>query len=101
IISAQKNFDYSSYSVISAKSKKVGLEGFIFPDTYFIPQTSPTGTNISAVILKKALDDFSQRVTPALITEGQKQGLNLTQLITLASILEKEGGKDLEEKKII
>jgi UPF0755 protein len=100
-LAAQKNFDYSDYPLLDNKPKKIDLEGFIFPDTYFIPTSVPSGTEISDIILTKALDNFSAKVTPQIVAEGQKNGLNLTQLITLASILEKEGGKDLDEKKII
>jgi UPF0755 protein len=100
-LDAQKNFDYSAYPILALKPKGLDLEGFIFPDTYFIPESVATGTSINSIILKKALDNFSQKITPKIIANGEKNGLNLFKLITLASILEKESGKDLAEKKII
>lgn len=100
-LNAQKKINLSNYTLLSSKSGVVDLEGFIFPDTYLIPSKAPSGTDISSIIIKKALDNFSQKMTPKLISESENQGLNLNQLITLASILEKESGKSLSEKKII
>lgn len=78
-----------------------GLEGYLFPDTYRFAKTSTPD-----LIIKKILDNFTSRVktlgvTPAnrylipgyenLSLDGTK-GLTFHQIITLASILEKESG---------
>ena len=98
---AVKSFDYSSYPILSTIPKGQGLEGFIFPDTYFIPANNPSSTEISNIIVKKALDNFSQKITPGMLAQAQAQGMNLYQIITLASILEKESGPSQSDKQII
>jgi UPF0755 protein len=97
----QKNFNISNYSKLNQKPSNLDLEGYIFPDTYFIPKNVPSGTLISNIILKKALDNFSQKITPEILEKAKNNGLNLHQLITLASIVEKESGKNLKERQLI
>ena len=56
------------------------LEGFLFPDTYYFSyQTAPD------VIVKKFLDNFEEKVLFKL-----PEGEDLSKIITLASLLEKE-----------
>ena len=45
-----KKFDSSNYQDLSTKPQNQGLEGFLFPDTYFIPKNPPAGQNISNII---------------------------------------------------
>lgn len=100
-LAAQKNFDISDYSILKDKPKSIDLEGFIFPDTYFIPQTAPSGTNISNIILSRTLDNFEAKITPEILAGAKAHGLNLTELITLASIIERESRRDETEKRTI
>ncbi len=68
---------------IDAKS----LEGYLFPETYlFAP-----GIDEKA-ILTMMVTQFQNSLGPELKKAAQKQGLNLQQWVTLASIIEKETG---------
>lgn len=61
------------------------LEGFLFPDTYLVdPETS------SAQLVLAMLDVFELRVSPGLREGFTRQGLDLFQAVTLASIIERE-----------
>lgn len=61
------------------------LEGFLYPDTYSL---SP---NTTAVDLRNTLlGNFQQRVSPQLIADAAAQGLSLYQVVTLASIVQRE-----------
>jgi len=71
------------------------LEGFLFPDTYYISYNAS-----SEEIIKKMLDNFDKKLTPSLKEEIKKQGKSLSEIITLASIVEKEVLKE-EDKKIV
>jgi UPF0755 protein len=61
------------------------LEGYLFPETYlFSPGIS------EAAVLKMLVMQFHLRVDQALLARAKTQQLNLHQLVTLASIIEKE-----------
>lgn len=99
-LNSLKVFNISGYQTVP-KAAVGSLEGFLFPDTYFIPKNAHAGTGLSEIIIKKALDNFAQKITPQIVSAGQTQGLDVYKLITLASILEKESSGNLAEKKII
>ncbi|MDR3502499.1 MAG: endolytic transglycosylase MltG [Legionella sp.] len=92
-----KDFDVSDYPILKSKPAGQSLEGFIFPDTYFIPQT---GQNIGQIIIQKALDNFSKKISPQMQAKAAASGQNLYQIITLASIVEKEAGRDQDKPAI-
>ena len=64
---------------------KYSVEGYMFPDTYLIPKEA-TG----AAIAKLMTVNFQKKVTPDLQKEASKSGLTIKQVITMASIVEKE-----------
>lgn len=113
---AAKAYDPSSHPYIDIPNGQ-SLEGYLFPDTYRFAKTSS-----QEVILKKILDNFSTRVATLGVesgidryqipgyenlTLGGKKGLSFHQVMTLASIIEKESGSAggpagaISEQKII
>ncbi len=79
------------------RGHKYCLEGFLFPDTYeFYVEDEP------GRVLNKILGVFDYRFTDRLVDKfmalNNKTGLNLTirQVVTMASIVEKEKANDLE-----
>ena len=84
-----------NYDFLKDKPADVGLEGFLFPDTY---QVSVTAS--SDEIVKMMLDNFGRRVTPDMRAAAQGSGYNLYQIVTLASIVEKEVSKP-EDRKVV
>lgn len=60
-------------------------EGFLFPDTYELR----SDFTVSA-ILKEMSEDFDQRLTPRLRARAREKGLTIYELITFASLVEKE-----------
>ena len=96
-ISDTSNVDLykSQYPYLNLPEVK-SLEGFLFPDTYYI---SKEATNEQ--IIKMFLDRFSEVYEEQqLESKIQKSGLNLNEFITLASIVEREAVKK-EERPII
>ena len=85
----------SKYSFFSLLPKNVSLEGYLFPDTYFFSQKLT-----SEDIVKKFLTNFDNRLSPTLREEIKKQGKSLEEIITMASIIEREV-KNEEDKKIV
>jgi UPF0755 protein len=61
------------------------LEGYLFPDTYRLPsKASP------ADLIRRMLDNFGQRVTPQMLASAAQSGRSLAQIMTMASIVERE-----------
>lgn len=67
--------------------RQKSLEGYLFPETYTLDSSTTADRLITAM-----LDEFNRRLTPELVAAGEKRGLNRHQLVTMASIVQKEAG---------
>jgi len=84
------NFDF-----LASRPSETSLEGFLFPDTYqFRADAAPED------IINTMLQDFQTRVPAAEQAKAQAMGLNLYQVMTIASIVEREAAVP-EERPII
>ncbi len=73
------------YSFLSDKPKYFGMEGYLFPDTYrFFKDSTPE------VAMLKMLDNFDRKLNRELREEIRKQGKTVYEILTMASLLEKE-----------
>ena len=61
------------------------LEGYLFPDTYHLPRSLDEEAVIEAM-----LDRFDQAVGPSIQAAARARGLTLHQLLTVASMVERE-----------
>jgi len=61
------------------------LEGYLFPDTYSVPRRTDAVRLVRAMI-----DQFMREFTPELRQAAAARDLSVRQLVTLASIVEKE-----------
>lgn len=61
------------------------LEGYLFPDTYLLPRHADASR-----LVRLMVERFEKALTPDLIDAGRARGLSVRQLVTLASIVEKE-----------
>ncbi len=75
----------TGYSFSGQLAAAPNLEGFLFPDTY---RLNPDITALELVLTM--LDNFERQVGPDLRAGFDRQGLNLLQAVTLASIVERE-----------
>ena len=71
------------------------LEGYLFPDTYFFPRDVSIDQIISTMVKR-----FWSIFTPQWKEQGQSIGLTVHQVVTLASIIEKETGAPFERPLI-
>jgi len=70
------------------------LEGYLFPDTYFLkPETSAEN------IISKMLDNFNGKISLEMRNEIKKKNKTLPEIITMASIIEKEAIIDYVNNK--
>lgn len=87
-----QNYDFSEFSFLAdLPERNYRLEGYLYPATYETYQgESPVA------IVRRILSKFEEEV---LTEENQKlikdSEFSLDEIVTLASILQKEGGKDL------
>jgi UPF0755 protein len=80
-----------SYSFLADLPPEATLEGFLLPETYRLPE-NPTAVDV----LSRMLGTFDARVTPEMRAAAASQGLNVYQMVTLASIVEREAVLDTE-----
>ena len=89
------NFNIGGYGLLADKPAKTSLEGYVFPDTYrlFKPKNTSDET-FAAELVKKALNNFSEKFTPEMQVQAKKDNMSVFQILTLASIIEKETGRN-------
>jgi len=71
------------------------LEGYLFPDTYALPRRATAET-----LVDRMVTEFEKALTPHLRARASARGLDVRELVTLASIVEKETGKP-EERPMV
>jgi UPF0755 protein len=71
------------------------LEGYLFPDTYRVPRHTD-----AARLIRAMTDRFHQVLSPALVSAASARGLSVRQLVTLASIVEKETARPEERATV-
>jgi UPF0755 protein len=63
------------------------LEGYLFPDTYALPRRATADQLVARMVA-----GFQKALTPQVRQNASARGLDVRQLVTLASIVEKETG---------
>lgn len=88
--------DFSdNYDFLRDKPKYVGLEGYLFADTYrFRPSSSPEEVVI------KLLDNFGRQLNTKMRQDIENQGKTIYQIVTMASLLEKEVRSEKDMKLV-
>jgi UPF0755 protein len=67
------------------------LEGYLFPDTYALPRHATADQLVARMVA-----GFDKALSPQLRQDAAARGLGVRQLVTLASIVEKETGNPAE-----
>lgn len=71
------------------------LEGYLFPDTYTLPRAA-TATQL----VERMVSRFHKTMTAELIAQAAERGLSVRELVTLASLVEKETAKP-DERPVV
>jgi UPF0755 protein len=74
---------------------KYTKEGYMFPDTYLIPQNAT-----AAAVAQIFLDNFDKKVTAKMRSDAIKSGLTLNEVLVMASIIEREG-RSVQDRSVI
>lgn len=72
-----------------------GLEGYLFPDTYRIFQDADTEK-----IIGRMLENFDKKISPELRQEITRQKKTIFEIVTMASLIEKEVVSD-EDRALV
>ncbi len=75
--------------------KATDLEGYLFPDTYTLPRRTTADQLVARMVAS-----FTKALTPDLVARAEARGLTVRQLVTLASIIEKETGNP-DERSLV
>lgn len=89
IESGEFDYDFITDELPAGKHR---LEGYIFPETYYF-EKNMTAHQVIDVCLKQ----FEKIFTDKLKKQTEKMGFTVHEMITLASIIEKEGKTDLDK----
>lgn len=88
--------DYSSeFSFLKERPSGVGLEGYLFPDTYNISLGEKAED-----IIRLMLSNFNKKLNTGLREQVISQNKTIFEVITMASIIEKEV-RTMDNKKIV
>ena len=71
------------------------LEGYLFPDTYTLPRSTTADELVARMVAR-----FEKALTPETRQQAASRGLRLRELVTLASLVEKETAKP-EERPLV
>jgi UPF0755 protein len=94
--------DFSTeFDFLKDKPKELSLEGYLFPDTYYIkPQEARDKREEIEDIVRKMLKNFDRKLNQDLREEIKRQGRTIFEIVNMASMLEKEV-KSFEDKKLV
>lgn len=79
------SFDFSKPDFLRDAPSGSDLEGYLFPDTYkvFLDAEVPD-------LIRKMVDNFDAKLTPEMRRDIASQGKSIYEIITMASVIEKE-----------
>lgn len=85
------NADFNYWFLEGIEKSDVYLEGYLFPATYTISKDSS-----EEAVLKEMLNKFEEVFTEDMKTRASELGMSVHEIITLASIVEREAANDSE-----
>jgi UPF0755 protein len=89
------NSDGKLFNYDFLKDNLTSLEGYIFPDTYYVGQGEDLYDFLDLVF-----KNFKKKVDSELLTEIERQGKTLHEIIIMASLIEREV-KSYEDKRLV
>lgn len=83
-LDAVKGIDRSQFDFLAGLPADASLEGYLFPDTYTFNANDPV------VDVVTMLNNFGNKYTPEMRQRTQQMGLTIQDVVTLASLVERE-----------
>lgn len=99
LMQTAQSYDYSYYPLIAARPGNTGrcflLEGYLFPDTYeFYVDMKPQDA------IGRFLRNGEARITAAMRQRAADMGYSMDEILTVASLIQKEGSNPNEVAKV-
>ncbi|MEZ4530941.1 MAG: endolytic transglycosylase MltG [Thermomicrobiales bacterium] len=92
---AARNYPSENFSFLADRPEGASLEGYLYPDTYnFTPDSTPNE------IIESMLTNFDAKVPQDMRDRAAEMGLTLYEVMTFASLVEREAAVS-EERPII
>lgn len=85
----------ASYPALRSHPADASLEGYLFPDTYRIYADGG-----AKALVRKMLANFEAKLTPELRAEIKAQGRSIHDIVTMASVIEREVRSD-EDRALV
>ena len=82
-------------SIVAGGTRTRNLEGFLFPSTYLIPLDANP-----AIVTRILTDQFIKELPPDAAQKARAHGLTVPQVVTIASLVEREAKAD-DERALI
>lgn len=95
IFTAPRGEHAARFAFLSDAPQAAGLEGYLFPDTYRVYQDA----KIEEIAIKM-LENFDRKLAPDLRAEIARQKKTIFEIITMASLIEKEVVSD-EDRALV
>jgi len=86
---------YEKEFLSSMNIKAASIEGYLFPDTYFLTRSMSTRQ-----IMRIMVDRFHDKITPEMFHAAVRKGLSPHKFVTFASLVGKETGYSAEKPMI-
>jgi UPF0755 protein len=85
----------AKYDFLKDLPKGASLEGYLFPDTYTISRTGGADE-----LVNKMLKNFEAKVTPEVLSGGSRGNQKLSSIMTVASLIEGEVGRNITDRTL-
>lgn len=87
----------SEYPFLKDIPKGYSLEGYLYPSTYFLTEEQVQDPD---AIIRMMLDNFQKHFSKEIQKSGKEKNLDINQLVTLASLVEREAQVDSDRPLI-
>ncbi len=87
----------SDYPFLKDVPEGYSLEGYLYPATYYLTEEDIKNPD---AIIRLMLDNFNTHFTDEIQKAGEKEGLNINEIVTLASLVEREAQVDSDRPLI-
>lgn len=88
-------YNFANYLPTESTLKFLKLEGYLFPDTYEFYKDEDT-----EIVCRKIFNNFENKITDEYYSRMSEINMSLDEVITLASIVQKESGNVSDMKNI-
>lgn len=83
------------FGITNKQDRIFTLEGYVFPDTYEFYK----GENAESVLMR-FINNFRSKITEEDKQKAEELGYTMDEIITIASIIQKEAGNDEQDNKV-